>query len=204
MLLRVMEAVHEGREFPMLMSLHLSILSRLILASHSLFAALCLTSANRIGSNHNDVAGKVMINPIQNIILSESKCQVLIMKYFSQVLDVWCDKMPCVTAPERRKLLALALASLLTTESPVVLQRVYIVFLNIVETLNDVTKTDDVGATVDSLMAGVGDVVLDTDDIDYETEHDSRKRQIAMQVGALSFFHHLIVLSPRIPCTRLC
>ena len=120
------------------------------------------------------------------------------------VLDVWCDKMPCVTAPERRKLLALALASLLTTESPVVLQRVYIVFLNIVETLNDVTKTDDVGATVDSLMAGVGDVVLDTDDIDYETEHDSRKRQIAMQVGALSFFHHLIVLSPRIPCTRLC
>merc|ERR1712032_651716 len=110
LLLRVMEAVHEGREFPMLMSLHLSILSRLILASHSLFAALCLTSA-----------------------------------------------------------------------SPVVLQRVYIVFLNIVETLNDVTKTDDVGATVDSLMAGVGDVVLDTDDIDYETEHDSRKRQIAMQ-----------------------
>ena len=110
------------------------------------------------------------------------------MKYFSQVLDVWCDKMPCVTAPERRKLLALALASLLTTESPVVLQRVYIVFLNIVETLNDVTKTDDVGATVDSLMAGVGDVVLDTDDIDYETEHDSRKRQIAMQVGALPFF----------------
>ena len=58
-----MEAVHEGREFPMLMSLHLSILSRLILASHSLFAALCLTSATRIGSNHNDVAGKVKINP---------------------------------------------------------------------------------------------------------------------------------------------
>ena len=26
-----------------------------------------------------------------------------------------------------------------------------------------------------------GDVVLDTDDIDYETEHDSRKRQVAMQ-----------------------
>ena len=109
-----------------------------------------------------------------------------------QVLDVWCDKMPCVTAPERRKLLALALASLLTTESPVVLQRVYIVFLNIVETLNDVTKTDDVGATVDSLMAGVGDVVLDTDDIDYETEHDSRKRQIAMQVENHHLsFHHL-------------
>ena len=103
--------------------------------------------------------------------------------------------MPCVTAPERRKLLALALASLLTTESPVVLQRVYIVFLNLVETLNDVTKTDDAGAIVDSLMAGVGDVVLDTDDIDYETEHDSRKRQIAMQVTflLLVFTLHLIL-----------
>ena len=89
--------------------------------------------------------------------------------------------MPCVTAPERRKLLALALASLLTSESPVVLSRVYMVLLNIAETLNDVTRTDEQGGVIDSLMAGQGDVVLDTDDIDYETEHDSRKRQIAMQ-----------------------
>merc|ERR1712012_1373435 len=154
LLVTVMAAVHTGSDYPMLMSLHLSILSRLILSSHALFSNLCLTTASKLNSNHNDVAGKV--------------------------LDVWCDKMPCVTAPERRKLLALALASLLTSESPVVLQRVYIVFLNLVETLNDVTKTDDAGAIVDSLMAGVGDVVLDTDDIDYETEHDSRKRQIAM------------------------
>ena len=57
-----------------------------------------------------------------------------------KVLDVWCDKMPCVTAPERRKLLALALASLLTSESPVVLSRVYLVLLNVAETLNDVTR----------------------------------------------------------------
>ena len=96
-------------------------------------------------------------------------------------MDVWCDKMPCVTAPERKKLLALALASLLTSESPVVLQRVYMVLLNVAETLNDVTRPDEQGGVIDSLMAGVGDVVLDTDDIDYETEHDSRKRHIAMQ-----------------------
>merc|ERR1711936_162376 len=155
LLLMVMDAVHAGTDYPMLMSLHLSILSRLILASHSLFASLCLTTATKLNSNHNDVAGKV--------------------------LDVWCDKMPCVTAPERRKLLSLALSSLLTTESPVVLSRVYIVFLNVAETLNDVTRPDEQGGIIDSLMAGVGDVVLDTDDIDYETEHDSRKRQIAMQ-----------------------
>ena len=94
---------------------------------------------------------------------------------------MWLDKMPCVTAPERRKLLALALASLLTSESPVVLSRVYMVLLNIAETLNDVTRPDEQGGVIDSLMAGVGDAVLDTDDIDYETEHDSRKRHVAMQ-----------------------
>merc|ERR1719244_1082718 len=156
LLLLVMSAVHTGTDYPMLMSLHLSILSRLILSSHSLFASLCLTTATNLGSNHNEVAAKV--------------------------LDVWCDKMACVTAPERRKLLALALSSLLPTESPVVLSRIYIIFLNIAETLNDVTRPDtENGGIIDSLMAGQGDVVLDTDDIDYETEHDSRKRQIAMQ-----------------------
>ena len=74
--------------------------------------------------------------------------------------------------------MALALASLLTTESPVVLSRIYAIFLNLAETLNDITRPDDSsnGTTsmVDSLMAGVTDSVLDTDDIDYETEHDSR------------------------------
>lgn len=155
LLLTVMEAVHTGHDYPVLMSLHLSILSRLILNSHSLFSQLCLCTAKSVNSNHNDVAGKV--------------------------LDVWCDKMACVTAPERRKLLALALASLLTTESPVVLSRVYIVLLNIAEALNDVTRPDESGGLVDSLVAGQTDAVLDTDDIDYETEHDSRKRQVAMQ-----------------------
>merc|ERR1719213_98276 len=154
-LVTVMTAVHTGTDYPQVMSLHLSILSRLILSSHALFSNLCLNAASKLNSNHNDVAGKVR--------------------------DVWCDKMPCVTAPERRKLLALALASLLTSESPVVLSRVYLVFLNVAETLNDVTRPDEQGGIIDSLMAGVGDVVLDTDDIDYETEHDSRKRQIAMQ-----------------------
>ena len=32
-----------------------------------------------------------------------------------------------------------------------------------------------------SLNTLQGDAVLDTDDIDYETEHDSRKRHVAMQ-----------------------
>ena len=57
LLLTVMGAVHAGSDYPMLMSLHLSILARLILASQALFSNLCLTTATKLNSNHNDVAG---------------------------------------------------------------------------------------------------------------------------------------------------
>ena len=53
------------------------------------------------------------------------------------------------------------------------------ILLNIAEALNDVTRPDENGAMIDSLMAGQGDAVLDTDDIDYETEHDSRLVKIS-------------------------
>ena len=135
LLLTVMGAVHAGSDYPMLMSLHLSILARLILASQALFSNLCLTTATKLNSNHNDVAGKVKI-----FLFSTYQRPFNLTSSAGKVLDVWCDKMPCVTAPERRKLLALALASLLTSESPVVLSRVYLVLLNVAETLNDVTR----------------------------------------------------------------
>ena len=57
-LVTVMTAVHTGSDYPQLMSLHLSILSRLILASHALFSNLCLNTASKLNSNHNDVAGQ--------------------------------------------------------------------------------------------------------------------------------------------------
>ena len=69
LLLTVMEAVHAGTDFPMLMSLHLSILSRIILASHTLFSNLCLNVAANLNSNHNDVAGKNILAGMASIIL---------------------------------------------------------------------------------------------------------------------------------------
>ena len=60
-----------------------------------------------------------------------------------KLLDVWMDKMPCVTQPDRRKLLSLALTSLLNSGSPVVEQRIYGVLLNVTETLNDIMRQDD-------------------------------------------------------------
>ena len=56
--------------------------------------------------------------------------------------------MPCVTQPERRKLLSLALTSLMNSGSPVVLQRIYGLLLNVTETLNDIMRQDEENAAM--------------------------------------------------------
>ena len=103
----------------MLMSLHLSIASRLLMAQPDTFSALTAELAAEVGPNvtQDAVAGRL--------------------------LDVWLDKMPCVTQPERKKLLSLALCSLLPSGWPPVVDRLLAVVANVVETLNDVTRTDE-------------------------------------------------------------
>ncbi len=63
------------------------------------------------------------------------------------------------------------------------------ILLNVAEALNDVTRPDENGTMIDSLMAGQGDAVLDTDDIDYETEHDSRLVKISETVDIYLFIN---------------
>ena len=52
--------------------------------------------------------------------------------------------MPCVSQPEKKKLLSLALCALLGSGSAVVYEgnRIYSVLMNVVETLNDVMNQD--------------------------------------------------------------
>ena len=65
----------------MLMSVHLSIVSRMILSYKPEFQEFLNALATENGNHSDDIA--------------------------AQILDVWMDKMPCVTQPERRKLLSL-------------------------------------------------------------------------------------------------
>ena len=117
LILRSLRAVHEGRAYPMLMSMHLSIVSRMILNNKSEFHQFLNELAQEDNVNSDDVA--------------------------AQILEVWSEKMPCVTQPDRRKLLSLALTSLMNSGSPVVLQRIYGLLLNVTETLNDIMRQDD-------------------------------------------------------------
>lgn len=77
----------------------------------------------------------------------------------------------------------MALANLLTTQSRPVIERFKGVIVNILEALNDVSKTDDNGLLMDSLVLVDGQSPSDfNEDSDsyYETDHDQRKKQLIL------------------------
>lgn len=160
MLPRILEAVHQGEEYPMVMSMHLSIVARILLISREAFGQSLSRVSEGVGTSQEMVLGKI--------------------------LDVWLDKMSLVTQPERRKLLGLALASMLTAQSPAVLERFCGILLNVAEVLNDIMKTDNCGTQLDSLMITSDQVAIpghggsEETGADYETEHDQRRRQLAV------------------------
>jgi len=126
---------------PIIMSNYLSILARVLLASHAVFT----DTIARLSQAQRDSE--------QNILGS--------------ILDIWLSKMCNVSQAERRKLLALALANLLTTQSRPVIERLNGVMLNILEALNDINGQSP------------SDFNEDTDSY-YETDHDQRKRQLVL------------------------
>ncbi|KAF5275843.1 hypothetical protein FQR65_LT04081 [Abscondita terminalis] len=142
---------------PMILSMYLSILARVLLSSHGVFAET-ISAISRVNNDSEE-----------NILGS--------------ILDVWLSKMCNVSQVERRKLLGLALANLLTAQSRPVMTRFNSVILNILEALNDSTKTDDNGIAVDSLVLLEGqspsDFQEDNDNY-YETDHDHRKKQLIL------------------------
>ncbi|XP_063215721.1 importin-11-like isoform X2 [Bacillus rossius redtenbacheri] len=120
---RVFLAVYKGEEYPMVMSMYLSVMSRVLLNSLQAFSQVVQKVANLVGER-------------QEVVLDK-------------ILDVWLDKMALVTQLERRKLLGLALASLLTAQSS------SLMFSN------------------NHLSSG------SEDDVDYETEHDHRRKLLS-------------------------
>lgn len=150
----IFKAVFDGEEYPMVMSMYLSIVARVLLISQEIFSQVIAYLGGKLSYNCDTVLGKI--------------------------LDVWLDKMSLVTQTERSKLLALALASLLTSKNNVVLERFCGLLLCISEVLNDITRTDDMGVQIDSLLwNGQDPSPSQYDDVDYKTEHDHRRKQLA-------------------------
>ncbi|KAH6938891.1 hypothetical protein HPB50_014678 [Hyalomma asiaticum] len=152
LLVYALEECLEGEKASMLTSVCLSIISRVILHCKSCFTKLLQEEAQGKGCDAEEV--------------------------FGNLLDKWIEKMPLVNPIEREKLLALTLTSILTSNSNAVYERICGILLAIVEVLNDVTKCDNLGAQVDSL------VMVDSEPTppnEEESEHDRRKIELSRQ-----------------------
>ncbi|XP_044739459.1 importin-11 [Chrysoperla carnea] len=161
---RIFDGVYRGEELPMVMTMYLSVISRVLMVSADVFS----TALSQLAHLVNE--------PVDNVL--------------HQILNVWIHKMPLVTQLERRKLLGLALTTLLTAQSRPVLECFSGIMANIIEALNDVLRTDDInglgnGQQIDSLIINVNispnspTSLYDLDDADYITEHDHRRKQLA-------------------------
>ncbi|XP_012055952.1 PREDICTED: importin-11 [Atta cephalotes] len=154
-LLKIFESVYYGDEYSSVMTMQLSVVARVLLGSRDIFVQIISDLARSIGTETRE-----------DIVLGK-------------LIHSWVNAMPLVTQIERRKLLALALCSLLGANSPpTVLEYFPQIILNIVETLNDVTKFDDMGYPVDSLMITDQPSPSQYEDVDYDTEHAQRQKRL--------------------------
>lgn len=87
-------------------------------------------------SSYLSVVGRVLI--IDRSTFFEVVQELNIPEPLDRVLDIWLKKMPLIGHPEKRKLLGLALASLLTVQNNSIYQRFELILQSICETLNDI------------------------------------------------------------------
>ncbi|KAK9736615.1 Importin-beta N-terminal domain [Popillia japonica] len=165
LLIRIFDAVYKGEDMPLLMSMYLSVISRVLLSSHAVFRETLTVLTQTYNKNEQSI--------------------------LSTMLSYWLMKMRNVSNMEQRKLLGLALANLLTIQSELVLEKFNDILLNILETLNDITRCDDNGTMTDTLLLSQNQILEDgtstddqtqfqyqghyPDESDYETDHEHRK-----------------------------
>ncbi|KAK2172538.1 hypothetical protein NP493_950g00004 [Ridgeia piscesae] len=153
MLPNIFKSIAEDQLYPMVASLHLSLFARIILQNQGFFWQFLEHLAKELGTQSSDV--------------------------LASFLDGWFDKMDGVIETERKKLCSLSLASLLTCNQSVVMQRFASVISVCVEVLHDVCRSDvDTSAYIDAL---VHDSTEELPEDEQETEHEKRKRLLCCQ-----------------------
>lgn len=132
-LIRVIHFLLEGNDLPLVQSVQLCLISRVILISTDLF-----------------------YKAVQEAAAGLPECDSDPVKVLDGLLHVWTEKMNLITQVERWKVVGLGLAALLTTQNATVLQRFPAILLNLTEVLNDVMRTEENGVYVDGLVAPPG------------------------------------------------
>ncbi|XP_053304003.1 importin-11 [Spea bombifrons] len=152
----VFRGILEGERYPVVMSTYLGILGRVLLQNTSCFSSLLCQMSQECNQEADQVLGST--------------------------IDMWVDRMDNITQPERRKLSALALLSLLPSDNSVI-QDKFCGIINIcVEGLHDVMTEDPETSTYkDCMLISSTDELQASESDEPPTEQDKRKRVLALR-----------------------
>jgi len=152
MLPGIINTILDGEDNCVAMAMHLSLFARIMLQNQEFLWSAIQHTANE--SKHDPNA------------------------LFGGLLDQWTDRMDIITQPERRKLSALAMASLLPQSNTIVTDRFSVIINCLVEVLHDICKCDEDGTMTDTLVIEDGGSPVDDDQ---DTPHDKRKQMLSRQ-----------------------
>ncbi|NWS14580.1 IPO11 protein, partial [Pachyramphus minor] len=164
----VCRGIIDGERYPVVMSTYLGIMGRVLLQNARVFSLLLSQVACELGQELDQILGNM--------------------------IEMWVDRMDNITQPERRKLSALALLSLLPSLNGVI-QDKFCGIINIsVEGLHDVmTEDSETGTYKDCMLMSHFEEPKATDDEEPPTEQDKRKKILALKdpVHTVSLQHFI-------------
>ncbi|XP_030323526.1 importin-11 [Calypte anna] len=152
----VLRGIIDGERYPVVMSTYLGIMGRVLLQNASFFSLLLSQVACELGQEMDQILGNM--------------------------IEMWVDRMDNITQPERRKLSALALLSLLPSLNSVI-QDKFCGIINIsVEGLHDImTEDPETGTYKDCMLMFHFEEPKVTEDEEPPTEQDKRKKLLALK-----------------------
>ncbi|NXN07176.1 IPO11 protein, partial [Indicator maculatus] len=153
----VFKGIIDGERYPVVMSTYLGIMGRVLLQNARFFSLLLSQMACELGQELDHILGNM--------------------------IEMWVDRMDNITQPERRKLSALALLSLLPSLNSVI-QDKFCGIINIsVEGLHDVmTEDPETGTYKDCMLMTIHfEESKGTEDEEPPTEQDKRKKILALK-----------------------
>ncbi|XP_036135293.1 importin-11 isoform X2 [Molossus molossus] len=144
------------KRYPVVMSTYLGVMGRVLLQNTSFFSSLLTEMAHKFNQEMDQLLGNM--------------------------IEMWVDRMDNITQPERRKLSALALLSLLPSDNSVI-QDKFCGIINIsVEGLHDVmTEDPETGTYKDCMLMSHLEEPKATEDEEPPTEQDKRKKVLALK-----------------------
>ncbi|NXS61659.1 IPO11 protein, partial [Brachypteracias leptosomus] len=152
----IFRGIIDGERYPVVMSTYLGIMGRVLLQNARFFSLLVSQMACALGQELDQILGNM--------------------------IEMWVDRMDSITQPERRKLSALALLSLLPSLNSVI-QDKFCGIINIaVEGLHDVmTEDPETGTYKDCMLMCHFEEPNTTEEEEPPTEQDKRKKMLALK-----------------------